>query len=259
MAVDGDANSFWKTARAKGKNKLPSEWLRVDLGQSSTIGKVVLEWDANYAREYTIEVSADDANWNTVFATTSGNGSIDTITFSPVSSRYVRMVSTAWSSGSLRNWLQELEVYTSGGSEPTPTPSPTPTSTPTPTAIPTPTATPTPPPGASTMHAGDLAGSSSASGRNRWDAAVSILVHDENENPLSDVTISGSWSNGASGSSSCVTDASGMCTLLKKRLKSGVSGVTFTLNGLSHASIQYEPLDNHDPEGDGTSIQIAKP
>jgi hypothetical protein len=259
MAVDGALNTLWKTARAKGKNKLPSEWISVDLGQSSTIGKVFLNWDTNYAREYTIQVSGDGSNWTTVFTTSSGNGGNETITFSPVSARYVKMDSTAWSSGSLRNWLNEFEVYTGGGSDPTPTPSPTPTSTATPTVTPTPTSTPTPPPGSSTMHAGDLDGSSSPSGRNRWNAAVTFLVHDENENPLSDVTVSGSWSNGASGSSSCVTDGNGVCTLQKKRLKSNVSSVTFTLDGLSHASIQYEPLDNHDPEGDGTSIQIAKP
>jgi len=109
------------------------------------------------------------------------------------------------------------------------------------------------------MHVGDLYGSSTTSSRNRWNAEVSILVHDENENPLSDVTVSGSWSNGAPGSSSCITDGSGMCTLKKNKLKSSVSSVTFTLEGLSQASFQYQPADNHDPDGDGTSFQIAKP
>ena len=249
FAVDGDHNTFWKTARAKGKNKLPSEWITVDLGSSSTIGKVVLDWNDNFAQEYTIQVSDDDATWTTVFTESNGNGSNDTITFTTLTARYVKMDSTAWSSGSLRNWLNEIEIYSSGDSGSTPTPTPTPT----------PTSTPTPPPGGSTMHVGDLVGSSSTGSRNRWDAAVSILVHDESENPLSEVTVSGVWSNGASGSSSCITDGSGVCTLTKKRLKSSVSSVTFTLDSLSHASIQYQVGDNHDPEGDEAGFQIVKP
>ena len=257
MAVDGDPNTFWKTARAKGKNKLPSEWISIDLGGLHTIVKIVLEWDNNYAEAYTIQVSEDDANWSTVSAETSGNGGNDTITFNPVSARYVKMDSTAWSSGSLRSWLQEIEVFAGDGSEPTPTP--TASSTPTPTPTPTPTSTPTPPPAASTMHVGDLTVSSSSSSRNRWNAVVTILVHDENENPLSDVTVSGTWSAGTSGSSSCVTDGSGLCTIDKNRIKSTVSSVTFTLDDLVLLSFQYQPAENHDPEGDGTSVQIAKP
>ena len=249
FAVDGDLNTFWKTARAKGKNKLPSEWISVDLGSSFMIGKIVLEWDNSYAGEYTIQVSEDDANWSTVFTESGGNGGSDTITFTVVSARYVKMDSTAWSSGSLRNWLQEITVFADGGTDPTPSPTPTPT----------PTQTPTPPPGGTTMHVGDLDGSSSTGSRNRWDATVSILVHDENENPLSEVTVSGTWSNGASGSPSCVTDGSGMCTLNKNKLKISVSSVTFTLGSLSHASIQYQAGDNHDPEGNEAGFQILKP
>ena len=255
MAVDGSIDTFWKTARAKGKNKLPSEWITVDLGSSFSIGNVVLEWSDNYASSYTIQVSEDNENWSTVSSETSGNGGNDTLTFTPpVTARYVRMESTAWSSVSLRNWLKEFEVYASAGSDPTPTPTPTATPTPTPTPTPSP-----PPDGGSTMHVGDLDSSSTPGSKNRWNAAVSILVHDESENPLSDVTVSGTWSSGASGSSSCVTDGSGVCTINKDKIKISVSSVTFTLDGLTHPSSQYQPADNHDPDGDGTSIQISKP
>jgi hypothetical protein len=109
------------------------------------------------------------------------------------------------------------------------------------------------------MHVGDLDSSSTLGRKNRWNAVVSILVHDESENPLSDVTVSGTWSNGASGGSSCVTDGSGVCTINKNKIKISVNSVTFTLDDLTRPSIQYQPVDNHDPDGDGTSILISKP
>lgn len=86
-----------------------------------------------------------------------------------------------------------------------------------------------------------------------------ILVHDEGENPLSDVTVSGTWSNGTSGAPSCVTDGSGVCAINKNKLNSGVNSVTFTLDSLTHPSSQYQLADNHDPDGDGTTIVINKP
>lgn len=262
MAVDGDMSTFWKTARAKGKNKLPSEGITIDIGTSVSVGKVVLEWNDNFATDYRIQVSENNIIWTTVFTETNGNGSSDTVNFSPITARYVRMASTGWDSGSLRNWLNEIQIFSGSGSEPTPTPSPTPTSTPTQTTTPTPTATPTatptPPPGGSTMHSGDLDGSSSTSRRNRWNAMATILVHDGDDSPLSGVTVNGSWSSGASGSGSCVTSASGLCTISKNNLKSGVSSVTFTLDNLTLSSFQYQSGDNHDPDGNGTEIVISR-
>ena len=258
VAVDGDLATFWKSRKASGKNKLPSEWIEVDLGGSTSIGEVVLEWGDNYATSYSIEVSQDNAAWTTVFVTTGGNGANDTITFNPTSARYVRMDSTAWSSGSLRNWLREFEVYSAGGG-PSPTPTPTPTATPpAPTATPTPT---TPPGSGTTVHVGDLDGSSRSGGRNRWNATVAITVHDASEGPVVDATVNGTWSSGASGGGSCVTDATGRCSITKSNIKGNVSSVTFSVDTVSHASMQYQSSANHDPDGDsdGSTLTVLSP
>lgn len=255
-AVDGDLSTFWQTARARGKNKLSSEWIQVDLGSSSTVGKVVLEWADYFATSYTIQISGDGVNWTVVSSQSSGDGGLDALTFTPAAARYLRLDSTAWSSGVLRNWLRELQVYSGSGSDPTPTP----TLTPTPTATPTPTPTPTQPPGGSgTMHTADLDGFASTAGRNRWNASISILVHDENENPLSEVTVSGTWSGDASGNGTCITGGDGTCIISLNQLKNNVSSVTFSLDDLTHAVNIYSPADNHDPDGDGTTIVILQP
>jgi subtilisin family serine protease len=258
QAVDGDLGTFWQTAKATGKGKLPSEWIEIDLGSGLSVGTVVLEWADNYATTYVIQVSADHATWSTVFSTSTGDGANDTVTFGPAVVRYVRLESTAWSNGSQRNWLREFEVYAGDGNPaPTPTPPP-PTPTPSPTPVPSPT--PTPDPGA-TMHAGDLDGLASPAGRNRWDATVTILVHDAAENPISGATVSATWSGGVSGSGSCVTDGTGACAIAERNIKGNVGSVILTVDAVSHPALIYEPAANHDPDGDsdGTSITIPSP
>ena len=91
MAVDGSASTLWQSKQAKGKNTLASEWIEVDLGTSQNISQVNLSWDAYYATNYTIQVSNDHTSWSTVFSTSKGDGAADTVTFSSIQARYVRI------------------------------------------------------------------------------------------------------------------------------------------------------------------------
>ena len=136
-----------------------------------------------------------------------------------------------------------------GGGEPTPTP----TNTPAPTNTPTPGTS-------NSMHVGDLDGSSVNNG-NSWTANVTITVHDANENPVSNATVNGSWSAGATGTSQCVTNGSGQCTVSKSSIRKNVSSVTFSVSSVTHGTLVYDSGLNHDPDGDsnGTTIQVAKP
>ena len=153
-----------------------------------------------------------------------------------------------------------------GGTNPTPTRTRTPTSGPTPTRTrtptpgPTPTRTRTPTALSSTvMHIGDLDGTSSGSGR--WTATVTITLHDANHNPVANATVSGNWSNGASGSGSCVTNSSGQCSVSKSDISRGKSTVTFTVNNINRSGFTYNSNINHDPDGssNGTRIVVSKP
>jgi serine protease AprX len=153
------------------------------------------------------------------------------------------------------NWLASMPTATPT-SEPTMTPTPTSTFTPTPT----PTFTPTPA-APTRMHVGDLDGTGAASPRSRWDAIVTITVHDDNENPVANATVSGTWSNGAKGNASCTTDVNGVCQVAKTGLSGRTASVTFTVTNVSQSTLTYVSSDNHDPDGDsnGTSIDVAKP
>lgn len=156
------------------------------------------------------------------------------------------------------NGPQRFALVVDGGSAgPTPVP-PTPTpQPPTPTPVP-PTATPEP---AGTMHVGDLDGSSTAGSRGKWNAAVTITIHNGNDIPLSGATVSGSWSGGGSGSGSCTTNGSGQCTVSKNNISQNGSSITFTVTNVTHSSNTYSAGANHDPDGDsnGTAITVLKP
>ncbi|MDQ3007031.1 MAG: Ig-like domain-containing protein [Chloroflexota bacterium] len=142
----------------------------------------------------------------------------------------------------------------------TPTAGPTATRTRTPTAGPTATRTRTPTATLTIMHIGDL-DATNTSQNNRWTAIVTITMHDANHNPLANATVTGTWSNGASGTASCVTGSNGQCTVNKSDLSKGRSSVTFTINNVTRSNFSYASASNHDPDGgsNGTRIIVARP
>ncbi len=173
------------------------------------------------------------------------------------------------------NWVANAPTFTSTPTQlpatSTPTPLP-PTATPTalpPTYTPTqlpPTNTPTQlpptitPTAVKTIHVGDLLKSTSKSGT-KWNASVTILVHFANEQLAANTTVTGRWSNGATGTFTCLTNSSGICTISKTSLSSSVTSVTFTVSNLSLSGYTYTSSTNHDPNGDsnGTTIIVTKP
>ena len=67
-AVDGSTGTRWSSAFSD------PQWLRVDLGATTTICQVVLTWEAAYASAFQIQTSTDNVNWTTIFSTTTGTG-----------------------------------------------------------------------------------------------------------------------------------------------------------------------------------------
>ena len=86
-ATDGSTGTRWASAFAD------PQWLRVDLGSTRTINRVVLSWEAAYARAFQIQTSNDGVGWSTVYSTTTGTGGVQTLDVSGTG-RYVRMNGT---------------------------------------------------------------------------------------------------------------------------------------------------------------------
>ena len=87
LATDGNAGTRWSSAFAD------NQWLQVDLGSTRTISRVVLSWEAAYARAFQVQTSRDGSTWTTVHSTTTGTGGTQTIDVTG-SGRYVRMYGT---------------------------------------------------------------------------------------------------------------------------------------------------------------------
>lgn len=93
-----------------------------------------------------------------------------------------------------------------------------------------------------------------------WTARATVYVHSAAHGAVSGATVTGSWSGGASGTASCVTDRRGRCTITSAKLPLALASATFTVSGVSRSGQAYDAAANHDPDGssDGTAIVIAR-
>jgi hypothetical protein len=132
----------------------------------------------------------------------------------------------------------------------------------------------------STLHIGDLDATTALENADqpneRWTATVTVSVDDAAEAPVdgAEVSFEVAWINKNNGNTqsttmSCITDANGQCQVDRQFQSNNTEDiVSFTVTGISHASLTYEPLDNHDPDpapgpdvvdnmySDGTTIQV---
>ncbi len=103
-AVDGNGGTRWASASSD------PQWIQVDLGSVRTVSNVRLQWEAAYGKAYQIQVSADGTTWTTVAGTSTGDGGLDDLSFTPTPARYVRLYGTA--RGTRYGYsLWEFEVY----------------------------------------------------------------------------------------------------------------------------------------------------
>src|SRR5258707_3538521 len=89
LAFDGNAGTRWSSAFAD------PQWIRVDLGATTSITRVTLTWEAAFGKAYQIQTSNDAVTWATIFTTTTGDGGTDDLTGLTGSGRYVRMYGTS--------------------------------------------------------------------------------------------------------------------------------------------------------------------
>jgi hypothetical protein len=103
-AVDGSTTTRW--ASAEGADP---QWLRIDLGQSAAIHRVVLNWEAAYAKKYRIETSDDGTTFTPAATVDNGDGKTDELTVT-AHGRYVRFVGVTRAT-SYGYSLWEMQVF----------------------------------------------------------------------------------------------------------------------------------------------------
>ena len=216
------ASLFQTTPATAGTSYTVSGWFKAS-GNPSPISLSVefLNGSGSVLDSTSVALNRDGAYTNYAFSRTAPSGTTQARV----------TIEQGGSKGNLYADFIKLEVAGECGSAPTPTAT---------TVAPTPTNTPIPSGG--TVHVSSLTGSVAPGSRNRWDATITITVADANGQPVRDAAVAGSWSDGASGSDSCVTDGSGQCTISKQSLRN--SSVTWTVTGISHESYSYDPSAN---------------
>ncbi len=83
-AVDGNRGTRWSSQFSD------PQFIYVDLGSIQHVEQVNLIWEYAYGKEYSVEISNDAVNWETVFYETNGDGAVDRIYFT-ADCKYVRM------------------------------------------------------------------------------------------------------------------------------------------------------------------------
>jgi hypothetical protein len=116
-ATDGNTGTRWSSAFSD------PQWIQVDLGASSQVTRVALNWEAAAGKAYQIQVSNDATNWTSIYSTTTSTGGNQSLTVSGTG-RYVRMYGTQRTTGYGYS-LWEFQVF--GGGTTTPPTSPPPT------------------------------------------------------------------------------------------------------------------------------------
>ena len=103
-AVDGDPATYWSSEFKD------DAWLAVDLGAAKKIGRVRIQWEAAFAKSFSLQVSEDGKNWTELYKTDDGKGGVSEIKFTPVEARHVRLVCTKRGT-QFGNAVYELEVF----------------------------------------------------------------------------------------------------------------------------------------------------
>ncbi len=114
--VDGVRGTYWLSEPADG------QWIMADLGKMQSVQEIVVGWNSDYAREYTVELSEDGASWQPVCTEPCGRPGRKLITLhEPHKARWVRV--NAQHSGTGKGFsMYELTVrmHIAMGSEQTP-------------------------------------------------------------------------------------------------------------------------------------------
>jgi hypothetical protein len=110
-AVDGNTGTRWSSAFAA------SQWFQVDLGAPAAVDRIAINWEAAYAKAFTIQFSNDGSTFSTAYSTTTGAGGQQSVAASGTA-RYVKIVLTARALSAYGYSFWEFQVYGAAGGSP---------------------------------------------------------------------------------------------------------------------------------------------
>lgn len=104
-AVDGNGSTRWASAEA-----IDPQWITVDLGNTYSINRIKINWEAAYGKNFLVQVSTDNSNWTTLRDVQNNTSLSNDYTGLTGTGRYVRVYGTA--RGTAYGYsIYDLEVY----------------------------------------------------------------------------------------------------------------------------------------------------
>ncbi|MBU4376167.1 MAG: discoidin domain-containing protein [Candidatus Omnitrophica bacterium] len=216
-AFDGNLGTRWSSAGSD------PQWISVDLGSFSDITKVILSWEAAYAKSYKIQISDDGTYWADVYSTTTGNGGSDNISLS-VNTRYVRMYGTERGNIAWGYSLFEFAVYGTGGVIEE-----------------------------QKIHIYSINMFTTAAKGGLSFATAETKIVDSNGQPVSEALVSGHWTGLTTDNDSAVTNSTGLVRCDSDKTKKSGTFI-FTVDNVSKSGWTYDSASNVE-----VSDSISKP
>jgi beta-glucanase (GH16 family) len=110
-AVDGNTGTRWASQFSA------NQWFQIDLGAATAVSRIAINWEAAYARGFTIQFSTNGTTFTQAYATTTGAGGQQSIAVSGTA-RYVRINLTQRALEAYGYSFWEFQVY-AGDAPPT--------------------------------------------------------------------------------------------------------------------------------------------
>jgi hypothetical protein len=190
--------------------------------------QVALQWDDNSSDETSFHIERCTGSGCSNFGEIGTTGAnVSTFTDTPAANTYLYRV-RASRSGTFSSYSNTVTATVPSTSEP---------------------------PAGGTMHVGSLTGAGVKAGGPNWQAVVTIKVVDGSGAPVTGAVVSGAWTAGTTGSAACTTAGNGTCTVTSPKANSkNVGSITYTVNGITHASLTYTAGANV-----ASSVMVNKP
>jgi len=117
-AIDHNNGTRW------GSRFTDAEYIVLDFGQTRTITRVNIQWEAAHAREYLLQVSENGSDWTTIKTVTDSQGGTEDLTGFAGQGRYLRMQGVK-RAGGYGYSIEEIQAFTgTPAAAPSPTPAP---------------------------------------------------------------------------------------------------------------------------------------
>ncbi len=115
-AIDGNLGSRWDTKTSQ----VPGMWLQIELPETATISGIRIDSASSsrdYPRGFKVEISDDGRNWSKTISEGKGVQPVTEITFSPVTTKHVRITQTGAVNGLFWS-IHEMAIYQAASQKP---------------------------------------------------------------------------------------------------------------------------------------------